>query len=38
MTIACIEDGLMYKPGATFYDPIMQKTLVCCSGIIHRIT
>ncbi len=27
------KDGLMYKPGATFYDPILEKTLVCCSGI-----
>jgi hypothetical protein len=22
----------MYKPGATFYDPLLEKTLVCCSG------
>ena len=25
----------MYKPGASFYDPDTDKTLVCCSGTIY---
>ena len=25
----------MYKPGASFYDPTTDKTLVCCSGNVY---
>ena len=28
-------NGIMYKPGASFYDEAEDKTLVCCSGNIY---
>lgn len=28
-------DGIMYKPGASFYDAETDKTLVCCSGTVY---
>jgi len=34
MSGCCLKDGIMYKPGAYFYDPQTDKTLVCCSGSI----
>jgi len=35
MSGCCLRDGIMYKPGASFYDPDTDKTLVCCSGTIY---
>jgi len=34
MTGCCLRDGVMYKPGARFYDEATDSTLVCCSGDI----
>ena len=36
MSGCCLRDGVMYKPGATFYDAETDSTLVCCSGEILR--
>lgn len=35
MSGCCLRDGIMYKPGASFYDSDTDKTLVCCSGNIY---
>lgn len=35
MSGCCLRDGIMYKPGASFYDATMDKTLVCCSGSVY---
>ena len=35
MSGCCLKDGVMYKPGAMFHDPLTGKTLVCCSGNIY---
>ena len=32
LVIPVLQDGVMYKPGATFFDGNLEKTLVCCSG------
>merc|ERR1712013_831577 len=38
MSGCCLKDGIMYKPGATFYDAATDTTLVCCSGSIYAQT
>lgn len=35
MSGCCLKDGIMYKPGASFYDATTDTTLVCCSGSIY---
>jgi len=35
MSGCCLKDGIMYKPGASFYDAATDTTLVCCSGSIY---
>jgi len=35
MSGCCLRDGIMYKPGASFYDAETDKTLVCCSGTVY---
>ncbi|XP_023338533.1 uncharacterized protein LOC111709154 isoform X2 [Eurytemora carolleeae] len=37
MTGCCLRDGVMYKPGATFFDGNLEKTLVCCSGDVFAL-
>jgi len=37
MSGCCLRDGVMYKPGATFFDQNLDKTLVCCSGDVFAL-